>query len=120
MTSFPPPAAFGTTKVIGRVGQSCAALGTGTTALSANPIAIAPIAKVGLLTVGSRPDLHRPSVMMEHLQIVVIVLSVSFFRYWMHRLQHTNSFLWELHSYHHRTTDLKALSGGVSNPVDFG
>jgi sterol desaturase/sphingolipid hydroxylase (fatty acid hydroxylase superfamily) len=53
------------------------------------------------------------------LQIVVIVLSVSFFRYWMHRLQHTNSFLWELHSYHHRTTDLKALNGGVSNPVDF-
>ena len=53
------------------------------------------------------------------LQIVVIVLSVSFFRYWMHRLQHTNSFLWELHSYHHRTTDLKATNGGVSNPVDF-
>jgi sterol desaturase/sphingolipid hydroxylase (fatty acid hydroxylase superfamily) len=53
------------------------------------------------------------------LQIVVIVLSVSFFRYWMHRLQHTNSFLWELHSYHHRTTDLHALNGGVSNPVDF-
>jgi sterol desaturase/sphingolipid hydroxylase (fatty acid hydroxylase superfamily) len=53
------------------------------------------------------------------LQIVVIGLSVSFFRYWMHRLQHTNSFLWELHSYHHRTTDLHALNGGVSNPVDF-
>ena len=48
MTSFAPPAAAGTTKVIGRVGQSCATLGTGTTALSANPIAIAPIAKVGL------------------------------------------------------------------------
>src|SRR6516225_11664834 len=53
------------------------------------------------------------------LQIVVILLAVSFFRYWMHRLQHTNSFLWKLHSYHHRTTDLKALNGGVSNPVDF-
>jgi sterol desaturase/sphingolipid hydroxylase (fatty acid hydroxylase superfamily) len=53
------------------------------------------------------------------LQIMVILLSVSFFRYWMHRLQHTNSFLWKLHSYHHRTTDLHALNGGVSNPVDF-
>ena len=53
------------------------------------------------------------------LQIVVILLSVSFFRYWMHRLQHTNSFLWKLHSYHHRTTDLHALNGGVSNFVDF-
>jgi sterol desaturase/sphingolipid hydroxylase (fatty acid hydroxylase superfamily) len=53
------------------------------------------------------------------LQIVVIVLSVSFFRYWMHWLQHNNSFLWELHSYHHRTTDLQASNASVSNPVDF-
>jgi sterol desaturase/sphingolipid hydroxylase (fatty acid hydroxylase superfamily) len=52
-------------------------------------------------------------------QIVAILLSVSFFRYWMHRLQHTNSFLWELHSYHHRVTDLQALNAEVSNPVDF-
>jgi sterol desaturase/sphingolipid hydroxylase (fatty acid hydroxylase superfamily) len=52
-------------------------------------------------------------------QFVVILLSVSFYRYWMHRLQHTNSFLWELHSYHHRTTDLQALNALVSNPVDF-
>jgi sterol desaturase/sphingolipid hydroxylase (fatty acid hydroxylase superfamily) len=52
-------------------------------------------------------------------QLVVILLSVSFFRYWMHRAQHTNSFLWELHSYHHRTTDPQALNAGVSHPVDF-
>jgi hypothetical protein len=55
MTSFAPPAANGTTMVSGRVGQSCATLGIGTAALSTNPIeiAIAPIAKVGLLMVGS-------------------------------------------------------------------
>jgi sterol desaturase/sphingolipid hydroxylase (fatty acid hydroxylase superfamily) len=53
------------------------------------------------------------------LQIAVILVSVSFFRYWMHRLQHTNELLWELHSYHHRVTDLKASNGEVSNPVDF-
>ena len=53
------------------------------------------------------------------LQIVVILLSVSFFRYWMHRMQHTNAFLWELHSYHHRVTDLKASNAEVSNPIDF-
>jgi ornithine lipid hydroxylase len=53
------------------------------------------------------------------LQIAVILVSVSLFRYWMHRLQHTNEFLWELHSYHHRVTDLKATNGEVSNPVDF-
>jgi sterol desaturase/sphingolipid hydroxylase (fatty acid hydroxylase superfamily) len=53
------------------------------------------------------------------LQIIVILLSVSFFRYWMHRMQHTNAFLWELHSYHHRVTDLKASNAEVSNPIDF-
>jgi sterol desaturase/sphingolipid hydroxylase (fatty acid hydroxylase superfamily) len=53
------------------------------------------------------------------LQLVLILLSVSFFRYWMHRFQHSNAFLWELHSYHHRVTDLQAINGLVSNPVDY-
>jgi sterol desaturase/sphingolipid hydroxylase (fatty acid hydroxylase superfamily) len=53
------------------------------------------------------------------LQLATIMLVVSFFRYWMHRWQHTNAFLWELHSYHHRVTDLKASNGEVSNPIDF-
>ena len=53
------------------------------------------------------------------LQVILIVLSVSFFRYWMHRWQHQNEFLWSLHSYHHRITDLRALNTEVSNPVDF-
>jgi sterol desaturase/sphingolipid hydroxylase (fatty acid hydroxylase superfamily) len=53
------------------------------------------------------------------LQVVTILVSVSLFRYWMHRWQHTNEFLWRLHSYHHRVTDLKATNGEVSNPVDF-
>ena len=53
------------------------------------------------------------------LQIIAILLLVSFFRYWMHRLQHRNEFLWSLHSYHHRVTDLRALNDLTSNPVDF-
>ncbi|HEX3485246.1 MAG TPA: sterol desaturase family protein, partial [Micropepsaceae bacterium] len=53
------------------------------------------------------------------LQVVVILLSVSFFRYWMHRWQHNNEFLWSLHSYHHRVTDLTATNTEVSNPIDF-
>ena len=52
-------------------------------------------------------------------QIPVLLLSVSLFRYWMHRWQHSNEFLWKLHSYHHRVTDLTATNGEVSNPVDF-
>ena len=53
------------------------------------------------------------------LQVGTILFVVSLFRYWMHRIQHTIPFLWELHSYHHRVTDLKATNGEVSNPVDF-
>ena len=53
------------------------------------------------------------------LQIPVLLVAVSLFRYWMHRWQHSNEFLWKLHSYHHRVTDLKAMNGEVSNPVDF-
>jgi len=53
------------------------------------------------------------------LQVIVILLLVSFFRYWMHRLQHRNEFLWGLHSYHHRVTDLRALNDLTSNPLDF-
>ena len=44
---------------------------------------------------------------------------VSFFRYWMHRWQHSNEFLWKLHSYHHRVTDLKATNTFVSHPLDY-
>jgi sterol desaturase/sphingolipid hydroxylase (fatty acid hydroxylase superfamily) len=53
------------------------------------------------------------------LQVIVILLVVSFFRYWMHRWQHRNEFLWKLHSYHHSVTDLHALNDLTSNPVDF-
>src|SRR5262249_6863087 len=42
------------------------------------------------------------------LQILLIMVGISFFRYWMHRWQHNNEFLWSLHSYHHRVTDLRA------------
>jgi sterol desaturase/sphingolipid hydroxylase (fatty acid hydroxylase superfamily) len=52
-------------------------------------------------------------------QFGIILLVVSLFRYWMHRIQHTVPFLWELHSYHHRVTDLKASNGEVSNPIDY-
>jgi len=53
------------------------------------------------------------------LQIAIIIVFVSFFRYWMHRLQHESQFLWELHAYHHRVTDLKATNTYVSHPIDY-
>jgi sterol desaturase/sphingolipid hydroxylase (fatty acid hydroxylase superfamily) len=53
------------------------------------------------------------------LQIPLLLLTVSLFRYWMHRLQHTVPFLWKLHSYHHRVTDLQATNTFVSHPIDY-
>ena len=41
------------------------------------------------------------------LQVLIICLLVSFYKYWMHRLQHSVSFLWKLHSYHHRVMTCK-------------
>jgi len=53
------------------------------------------------------------------IQVPIILLLVSFFRYWMHRFQHSNEFLWRLHSYHHRVTDLQASNTYVSHPIDW-
>lgn len=53
------------------------------------------------------------------LQFLTILLVISFARYWIHRLQHEIDFLWEFHSYHHRTTDLIALNADVSHPIDY-
>lgn len=53
------------------------------------------------------------------MQVLVIILAVSFFRYWTHRLQHSVSFLWKFHAYHHRVTDLQASNTYVSHPIDF-
>lgn len=52
-------------------------------------------------------------------QIAAIAVFVSFFRYWVHRLQHEVQFLWELHAYHHQVTDLKAFNTYVSHPIDY-
>ena len=53
------------------------------------------------------------------LQVAIITVFVSSFRYWMHRLQHESQFLWKLHAYHHQVTDLKALNTYVSHPIDY-
>ena len=52
-------------------------------------------------------------------QVAAILLLVSFYRYWIHRWQHSNEFLWKLHSYHHRVTDLRAINDFTSNPLDW-
>lgn len=53
------------------------------------------------------------------LQLILVILLYSFLRYGIHRVQHIVPFLWELHSYHHSVTDLKASNTFVSHPIDF-
>ena len=53
------------------------------------------------------------------LQFPLVLLLVSFVRYWIHRFQHSNEFLWKLHSYHHQVRDLQATNTYVSHPIDF-
>ena len=53
------------------------------------------------------------------LQVILAMLLYSFLRYGIHRVQHIVPFLWELHSYHHSVTDLKASNTFVSHPIDF-
>ena len=52
-------------------------------------------------------------------QFVLVVLSISFVKYWVHRFQHSNEFLWKLHSYHHQVQDLQSTNTYVSHPIDF-
>ncbi len=42
--------------------------------------------------------------------VLLYFLIVDFFYYWFHRLQHTNSFLWEQHKFHHSETSLNVTS----------
>jgi len=53
------------------------------------------------------------------LQLILVALLYSFLRYGIHRVQHIVPFLWELHSYHHSVTVLKASNTFVSHPIDF-
>jgi len=53
------------------------------------------------------------------LQLPLAIMFYSFMKYWIHRLQHRVSFLWDLHSYHHSVTDLKASNTFMSHPLDW-
>jgi sterol desaturase/sphingolipid hydroxylase (fatty acid hydroxylase superfamily) len=53
------------------------------------------------------------------LQLILATLLYEFLRYGIHRVQHMVPFLWELHSYHHSVTDLRASNTFVSHPIDF-
>lgn len=53
------------------------------------------------------------------LHLIIVIFFYSLMKYFVHRMQHKIQFLWELHSYHHSVTDLRASNTFVSHPLDF-
>lgn len=51
-------------------------------------------------------------------QAVMMVLSVDFMRYWLHRFSHENETLWKLHSVHHSVEQLYWLNTGRFHPIE--
>ena len=54
------------------------------------------------------------------LQAVLMVLTVDFLRYWLHRWAHTNSTLWRLHAVHHSVEQLYWLNTSRFHPIEKG
>ncbi len=52
-------------------------------------------------------------------QVLTVLLLISFFSYWVHRFEHTNEFMWKLHGYHHSVTSLQISNVLVSNPFEW-
>ncbi|WP_455217424.1 GH3 family domain-containing protein [Kaarinaea lacus] len=52
------------------------------------------------------------------LQVVVMIVSAEFLRYWVHRLAHTWSPLWRLHAVHHSPGKLYWLNTGRFHPLE--
>jgi sterol desaturase/sphingolipid hydroxylase (fatty acid hydroxylase superfamily) len=51
-------------------------------------------------------------------QAVLMVLTVDFLRYWLHRAAHENDVLWRLHSVHHSVEQLYWLNTARFHPIE--
>jgi sterol desaturase/sphingolipid hydroxylase (fatty acid hydroxylase superfamily) len=52
------------------------------------------------------------------LQLVFFTVTHDFYIYWMHRLQHSNKFLWRIHEAHHSPKKVDWLSGSRSHAFE--
>lgn len=59
-----------------------------------------------------------PSQLPGAFQVLLFILIKDFFRYWLHRALHENSFLWRFHATHHSVKRLYWLNGIRSHPVE--
>jgi sterol desaturase/sphingolipid hydroxylase (fatty acid hydroxylase superfamily) len=51
-------------------------------------------------------------------QAVLMILTVDFLRYWLHRAAHTNDSLWRLHAVHHSVEQLYWLNTARFHPLE--
>ncbi len=54
------------------------------------------------------------------LQLILMILIADFFRYWLHRVAHTNPYLWRLHAVHHSSEKLYWFNVAKFHPVEKG
>ena len=52
------------------------------------------------------------------LQFALILITVDFAQYWVHRLYHSNDFFWRVHSVHHSTEHMDWLAGSRLNVIE--
>lgn len=67
---------------------------------------------------GDRARQQAQSIPALIVQILAGYLSVEFAFYWVHRLMHTNKFLWGFHRCHHSGEVLTFLTGERNHPVE--
>ena len=51
-------------------------------------------------------------------QVLLMIVTAEFFRYWLHRFAHENAFLWRFHAVHHAPKKLYWLNVGRFHVVD--
>lgn len=81
------------------------------------------VALVFLLVAPSRNLMPGLSSLWPHhwpvsVQAVLMILSADFLRYWLHRLAHTNKYLWRLHAVHHSPEKLYWLNVARFHPLE--
>lgn len=52
------------------------------------------------------------------LQVITMIITADFFRYWFHRCSHTNKILWKLHKVHHNPNKLYTVNVGRFHVLD--
>lgn len=86
------------------------------------PRVLAFFVAIGFLEHVQREDLVLYSIWPHHwhiaFQVVLMLVSAEFLRYWLHRAAHTWSPLWRLHAVHHSPDKLYWLNTSRFHPLD--